>query len=62
MIEMLQETFDDKINIITPIEEESRGCQGEHFRLDKDNRKDFFFQYLLGSWVLIFQKFLKNWE
>ena len=32
MIEMLQETFEDKINIITPIEEESRGCQGNHFR------------------------------
>ena len=32
MIEMLQETFKDKINIITPIEEESRGCQGNHFR------------------------------
>ena len=61
MIEMLQETFEDKINIITPIEEESRGCQGEHFRFDKDDLIDFF-QCLLGSWVLIFQKFLKNWE
>jgi len=61
MIEMLQEIFDDKINIITPIEEESRGCQGEHFRLIKNNRKDFF-QCLLGLWVLTFQKFLKNWE
>ena len=59
MIEMLQETFEDKINIITPVEEESRGCQGEDFRFDKDNHKDFF-QCLLGSWVLIFQKFLKN--
>ena len=28
MIEMLQEMFADKIDIITPIEEESRGCQG----------------------------------
>ena len=34
MIEMLQETFEEKINIITPIEEESRGCQGNHFRSD----------------------------
>ena len=42
MIEMLQETFEDKINIITPVEEESRGCQGEHFWFDQDNRKDFF--------------------
>ena len=28
MIEMLQEFFEDKIDIITPIGEESRGCQG----------------------------------
>ena len=35
MIEMLQEMFADKIDIITPIEEESRGCQGEHFRSHK---------------------------
>ena len=28
---MLQETFEDKISIITPIEKESRGCQGERF-------------------------------
>ena len=42
MIEMLQETFEDKINIITPIEEESRGCQGEHFRFDKDRPQRLF--------------------
>ena len=37
MIEMLKDTFEDKINIITPIEEESRGCQGTNFRSDKGN-------------------------
>ena len=35
MIEMLQNTFQENINIITPIEEESRGCQGMHLRFFK---------------------------
>ena len=30
MIEMLQEFFQDRINIITPVKEKSRGCQGSN--------------------------------
>jgi len=41
MIEMLKDTFEDKINIITPIEEESRGCQVSFGLMGADISKVF---------------------